>query len=74
MSDQPKDEWRNLTMPLNLYDRLLLQCHRILRANGEIGDHIFSTDKKVRTASRVDAIEFLTILCERTEDEKVFRV
>lgn len=68
------DEWRSFSVPLNLWDRLHAQMARVLRANGERPDALLSEDKKARTAARVDAIEFLVLLCERTEDERIFRV
>jgi hypothetical protein len=69
-----KDEWRTLQIPLNLYDRLHVQLGRIMLANGQAPEHLSSEEKRVRTAARVDAIEFLVLLCERTEDNKVFRI
>ena len=73
MTETP-DEWRSFSVPLNLWDRLHEQMARILRANGTPPTALTSEDKKLRTAARVDAIEFLVLLCERTEDERVFRV
>jgi hypothetical protein len=68
------DEWRNLTLPLNLFDRLMVQYARILLANGEAPGALVSEEKKVRTAARVDATEMLVLLCERTESSETFRV
>lgn len=69
-----KDEWRTLHLPINLWERLHSQFARILLANGQAPGALTSEDKKVRTAARVDATEFLVLLCERTENEEVFRV
>jgi len=71
---QDKDEWRNISLPLNLWERLHVQFARILVANGERADSLTSEDKKARTKARVDATEFLVILCERTGSDVTFRV
>lgn len=68
------DPWRTIKLPLNLWDRWRIQFSRILLANGETPSALMSDDKKVRVAARLDAMEKLLILCERTEDDKVFRV
>ena len=68
------DQWRTLHLPLNIWERLHSQFARILLANGKPPETLTSEDKKVRTAARVDATEFLVLLCERTENEEVFRV
>ena len=69
-----EDQWRTLHLPLNLWDRLHVQFARILSANGEAPGALTSEDKKARTKARVDATEFLVLLCERTENSETFRV
>ena len=69
-----KDPWRTIHLPLNLWERLHVQFARILWANGEAPGALTSEEKKVRTAARVDAMEKLIVLCERTEQEDTFRV
>jgi hypothetical protein len=69
-----EDQWRTLHLPLNLWERLHVQFARILRANNTPPGALTGEDKKARTAARVDATEFLVLLCERTENEEVFRV
>lgn len=72
--NEPKDEWRTLHLPLNIWERLHTQFARILLANGKPPETLTSEEKKVRTAARVDATEFLVLLCERTESNETFRV
>jgi hypothetical protein len=74
MPEDEKDSWKTLHLPLAIWDRLMVQYARILLANSEASGALVSEDKKVRTAARVDATEMLVLLCERTEDDKVFRV
>jgi hypothetical protein len=69
-----KDEWREIKLPLNLWDRWRIQFARILLANGEAPGALVSEDSKVRIAARLDAMEKLLILCERTESSETFRV
>lgn len=77
MEGQDKEEWRTLhqVMPESVYVRLMVQLRRIGLANG-VAVEAFNRDSKFEEAigPRVQVFELLTILCERTEDEKVFRV
>lgn len=75
MTETP-DEWRSIhqVVPLSVYERWMAQLQRVAIANG-ISAESFTGDSKFNEAvgPRVQVIEILTILMERSSDE-VFRV
>lgn len=77
LPDEPKDGWRSLfqVLPVDVYDRFKVQLKRLALANG-ISPEAFDEDDKFMSevGPRVQAWECLTVLMERTEDDKVFRV
>lgn len=76
MTEIDKDEWRSWhqVLPLDVYDRLIVQLSRLGRVNG-IAVEAFLDDDKFRQAHgpRVATIEHLVVLMERSDDG-AFRV
>ena len=71
------DKWKSLhqVLPINVYERWLIQIKRVARANGISVDG-FETDDKFNESigPRVMTYEALLVLMERTEEDATFRV
>lgn len=71
------DKWKSLhqVLPINVYERWLVQIKRVARANGISVDGFETDDKFAQDIGpRVQTYEALLILLERTEEEKYLRV
>ena len=71
------DKWKSLhqVLPINVYERWLIQIKRVARANGISVDGFEKDDKfNESIGPRVMTYEALLVLMERTEEDATFRV
>lgn len=74
LADPSPDQWRQLhqSLPLDVYDRLLVGLGRIALANGIAPTAFFDDDKKSQAiGARVHVYEMLAVLIERSDTESL---